>query len=326
MTNHTKSRPSRRAFMTGVAAAVTPLIVRGGTVQAADTEGVRKRVLRVAHMTDTHIQPELDAAAGVAQALQHIHALDDRPDLILTGGDSIMDSFATNRARTDVQWKLWHQVFRDDCEIPVKSCIGNHDIWGWNKEASLTSGTEPGWGKGLAVDELELSGRYYSFDHAGWHFIALDSVRHNPDDPNGYLAFLDDEQYVWLVNDLNRTPASTPVLIFSHIPILTVTILTHGRVMENKYVIGGGSMHLDGAKLKDLFDEHQNVKLCLSGHIHLVDNVVYNGVTYCCNGAVCGNWWKGDHKECDEGYAIIDLYDDGSFQNQYVVYDWIPRG
>ncbi len=94
---------------------------------------------------------------------------------------------------------------------------------------------------------------------------------------------------------------------------------------ENQQVIGLGSMHLGAARLKDLFSAYPNVKLCLSGHIHLVDRVVDNGVTYCCNGAVCGNWWKGDHKECDEGYTIIDLYSDGSFQNQYVVYNWIPR-
>ncbi|MGW8179671.1 MAG: metallophosphoesterase family protein, partial [bacterium] len=269
--------------------------------------------------------PELSAVAGVTQALHHAQNLDDPSDLILTGGDSIMDSFSTDRARADLQWKLWQEVFENECSLPVKSCLGNHDIWGWNKEASLTSGSEAGWGKQLAVEQLGLPHRYYSFDHSGWHFIALDSVRHNPDNPNGYLAFLDEDQYSWLVEDLGRTQGSTPVLIFSHIPILTITVLTHGNAQDNKHVISGGSLHLDGAKLKDLFNQHPNVKLCLSGHIHLVDEAVYNGVTYCCNGAVCGNWWKGNHKECDEGYALLDLYDDGSFETQYVVYDWTPK-
>jgi len=52
-------------------------------------------------------------------------------------------------------------------------------------------------------------------------------------------------------------------------------------------------MHVDAAKIKDLFAKHKNVKLCLSGHLHLVDRVDYNGVTYLCDGAVCGGWWKG---------------------------------
>jgi len=322
----TKENPTRRQFLLGTAAlTAAPLIVSGQTVQAADTHGVRERVLRVAHMTDTHIQPERAAGTGVSEALRHIHALEDRPGLILTGGDSIMDSFATDRTRADIQWDLWDDVFRRECDIRVKSCIGNHDIWGWNKEASHTSGTEPGWGKELAIDRLKLPNRYYSFDNAGWHFIALDSVRTHPENPKGYLSFLDDAQYAWLVSDLNRTAVTTPVIIFSHIPIFTVTLLTHGNIEGYRHVYGGGSMHLDGARLKGLFNQYPNVKLCLSGHIHLVDNVRYNGVTYCCNGAVCGNWWKGDHKECDEGYAVIDLYDDASYENQYVVYDWTPR-
>ena len=322
----TQDKPTRRHFLHSAAAAVTvPLVVSGKAVRAAETRGDGKRVLRVAHLTDTHIQPERGAAAGVSTALKHVHSLEDRPDLILTGGDSIMDSFSTDRTRANVQWNLWHEVFEKECEIPVRSCIGNHDIWGWDKEGSFTRGDEPGWGKGLAVEELGLPNRYYAFDNAGWHFIALDSVRPHPDDPNGYVALLDEEQYDWLANDLKNTPSSVPVILFSHIPIFTVTVLTHGNVENNKHVYGGGSMHLDGARLKDLFKAHPNVKLCLSGHIHLVGQVVYNGVTYCCNGAVCGNWWKGDHKECDEGYAVIDLYDDGSFESQYVTYGWTPR-
>jgi hypothetical protein len=58
--------------------------------------------------------------------------------------------------------------------------------------------------------------------------------------------------------------------------------------------------------------------------LHLVDKVLYNGVTYCCNGAVCAGWWKGDNQECDEGYGIVDLYDDGSIRNEYVSFGWRP--
>jgi 3',5'-cyclic-AMP phosphodiesterase len=53
-----------------------------------------------------------------------------------------------------------------------------------------------------------------------------------------------------------------------------------------------------------------------------VDRVDYNGVSYLCNGAVCGSWWKGRHHDCDEGYAVLDLYDDGSFDCEYMKYGW----
>ena len=84
-------------------------------------------------------------------------------------------------------------------------------------------------------------------------------------------------------------------------------------------------MHIDARRIKNLFNKHQNVKLCLSGHEHLVDQVSYNNVTYCCNGAVSGAWWKGNYHECAPGYGVVDLYEDGSFNNQYVLYGWQPR-
>ncbi len=79
-------------------------------------------------------------------------------------------------------------------------------------------------------------------------------------------------------------------------------------------------MHLDAAAITDLFADNPNVKLCLSGHIHLRDVVQYNGVTYICNGAVSGNWWKGSYKQTQPGFGVIDLFEDGTFSHQYLPY------
>jgi 3',5'-cyclic-AMP phosphodiesterase len=57
------------------------------------------------------------------------------------------------------------------------------------------------------------------------------------------------------------------------------------------WVIPGAWVHIDARRIVELFHQHKNVKLCLSGHIHLFDRVLYNGVTYICDGAVCGRWW-----------------------------------
>jgi Icc protein len=81
-------------------------------------------------------------------------------------------------------------------------------------------------------------------------------------------------------------------------------------------------MHGDARRIKDLFHKHENVRLCLSGHVHLLDRCEYLGVTYVCGGAVSGNWWKGPHQETREGYSLVDLYPDGAFDVQYVAYDW----
>jgi hypothetical protein len=53
--------------------------------------------------------------------------------------------------------------------------------------------------------------------------------------------------------------------------------------------------------------------------------VEYAGVTYVCSGAVSGNWWKGDIDATREGYGVVDLYEDGSYQTQYVAYGWTPH-
>ena len=74
-----------------------------------------------------------------------------------------------------------------------------------------------------------------------------------------------------------------------------------------------------------LFERHRNVRTCLSGHIHEVDRVDYQGVSYYCNGAVSGAWWKGKHHDCSEGYAMMNLYDDGTVEREYVPYGWRAR-
>ena len=87
-------------------------------------------------------------------------------------------------------------------------------------------------------------------------------------------------------------------------------------------------MHSDSQRIRKLFVQYPNVKLCLSGHTHQIDQVMLQGVGYCCNGAVCGYWWRGsspqpaDRFECPNGYGIVDLYDDGSWENHYTTYGW----
>lgn len=316
-----------RREMLKAAGAVIAMSGLGGLAFAQTTAPIakpqtRRRTLRVAHLTDIHIQPERKAGDGMIMCLHHVQNLKDKPDLILTGGDSVYDSFEADNARTQLQWDLWNSVFRNECSIPVQSCIGNHDVWGWHKRNSKTSGDEPNYGKKRAMENLHLSERYRSFDPpgCGWHFIALDGIQ---PDGNGYMAFLDEEEFDWLQRELAATDPKTPVLVFSHIPILSISaMLWASQDKTGDFKIEGSLVHTDAVRIKDLLAKFPNVKLCLSGHLHLLDRTEYNGVTYLCNGAVSGNWWKGRHKDCDEGYAVIDLYDDGLFEREYVTYGW----
>jgi 3',5'-cyclic-AMP phosphodiesterase len=300
----------------------------GNTLSTASAETLghskkRNRSIRIAHLTDMHVEPELHAGEGFAKALRHCQSHKDKPELILFGGDHVMDSYEADDARTALQWKLFHSVCDSECSIPHESCIGNHDIWGWIKDKAKTTGNEPNFGKQRAIDELKLSGRYRSFDKGGWHFVILDSV--SPDG-SGYHGVLDEEQFAWLEQDL-KAHTDSPIFVMSHIPLFSVTAFIDNQVSKGVYTIYDGSVHKDSNRFRMLVKAHPNVKVAVSGHTHLIDRVDYNGVSYFCNGAVSGSWWRGPNGDgdCPEGYAIMDLYDDGSFEHEYVAYGWVAQ-
>ncbi len=310
------------ATSAAVVATAAPSIARVASARIEPAASAsRTRSLRIAHLTDTHVQPERGADRGLASCLHHVQAQPDQPDLILTGGDHVMDAMAKNKPRTQLQWDIWKRVIASDCALPIEPCIGNHDIWGWTKAKSEATGEEPNYGKKWAMDELGLAQAYRSFDRGGWHFIVLDSVYPFQDK---YQARLDEKQFAWLEADLAAADAKRPILVLSHIPILSVAAFFGKDSKQTEELrIGGGTVHLDFRRIHALFKKHPNVKVALSGHLHLVDHIDYSGVTYLCNGAVSGAWWRGTHmNECDAGYAMLNLYDDGSVEREYVNYGW----
>jgi len=293
-----------------------------GATGTSQTSTIRHRSLRLAQISDIHLQPELGAAKGFAKCLHHIQSQTDAPALILNSGDCIMDAMAEGEARTRLQWELWQKVLREECSLPVESALGNHDYWGINRPKSGTTGEELRWGKRWALDELHLERSYRSFDRAGWHFIVLDSVEPYQD---SYKAQLGPAQMEWLRLDLEATPKETPVLVMSHIPIVSAGGILNGvtETPDGDLKVSGRLMHLDSPALHKLFRQHGNVRLCLSGHLHILDRVEYDGITYLTSGAVSSNWWRGIRLDrFDYGYAMVDLFDDGSFSHQYLPYGW----
>jgi 3',5'-cyclic AMP phosphodiesterase CpdA len=272
-----------------------------------------KPVLRVAHLTDVHLKNKFDAPSRFTRCLRHMQEQSPRVDFILNGGDIVFDMNKENIGTINDQWQLYKSVMQSECSLPVSYCLGNHDIW-WNEDDK----GQILYGKEYSMQQLGLQKPYYSFTKNGWKFILLDSV-HLDIDNTWYIGKLGDEQYAWLESELKTTDPSMPILVMSHIPILTATNLIEDDIV-NKWVMLGGDMHTDTAKIISLFYKHSNVKLCLSGHIHLREKLIYNNVTYICNGAVSGAWWEGNRRETAPGYGIIDLYRDGSFTENYINY------
>ena len=246
MDNH----PSRRdvlktAALSAAALGIvgfSPRLLAGATLlQPAQ----RKRVLRIAHLTDIHVQPELHANEGMSACFRHVNALSDKPDLIVTGGDQVMDSFEHDHDRVKNLWDIWQSCLKTDNSIPIEHTLGNHDIWGWNKKKSKTEGTEKGYGKAWACEMFAREKTYKSFDKNGWHIVILDSVDHDPNNADGYIGQLDDAQFAWLEADLKGVPEATPIVVFSHIPIFSVCVYNDGakkKTEPNDWFVSGGTM------------------------------------------------------------------------------------
>ena len=296
----------------GVTACLTPFSQPAAS-QIHSGNIPKNRVLRIAHITDIHVKPGLRAPKGLARCFHHIQSGPDKVDLILNGGDAIMDALSRDKSTVTKQWNVWDSVLKNECSIPMENCIGNHDVCGAGDKNDLL------YGKKWAQDILALQKPYRSFDKAGWHIIILDSV--HPREEGWYMAKLDEEQFDWLKSDLKRVDKNTPVLVLSHIPILSAAAFFDGdNEKSGNWQIPGSWVHIDARKIIDLFYKHGNVKVCLSGHLHLLDRVEYNGITFLCNGAVSGNWWNGAYHQTPPGYALVNLYDDGTFDNEYVKY------
>ncbi len=315
---------NRRELLQGLAIGGGAALLSGGVVGAkglaAEESGRKpKRTARLAHFTDIHLYGKRSSAEGLTQALRHAQALDDPPELIINGGDAIYDALEVDRAALQAQWGLWNSVWKQESSLPVKHVIGNHDVWGWNKKSG-TTGKEAGWGKQQALEQHELPRGYHRFDLGGWRFLVLDSI--TADEETVYRGELDAEQLQWLKNELKSAPPRMPIALVSHIPIVTVAMLEFEEHLKEDPRKRKMLSHQDARTLIHLFRQHPNVKLCLSGHTHLTERVSFSGIDFVNSGAVSGLWWKGDHYHTDEGYNVVDLFDDGTFATEYVSYGW----
>lgn len=304
----TTLRLTRRDLMAGLMSAplLAPVV---GCSRQEDS-------IRLCHLTDLHIQPELKAHHGCQVAFEQ--AMLQKPDLIITGGDLIMDGLAAKEARVKRQWELWSDVVRT-ATCPIYHTIGNHDVWGWNQKSSDTTGTEAKWGKAWFQEVTKTPATRQSFQHGPWQFLILDTVQPGP---GGYVADIDPEQLEWLDGELKKHK-ERPTVIVSHMPILSVTpILLNWKEDVGAYNVRGTQLVRDNGRLIKLFESHKQVKLCLSGHIHMVDRVDYKGVAYICGGAVSGAWWLGPMHGFSPGFMKVDLHANGTFDADYVAWGW----
>lgn len=175
--------------------------------QAATDEETARALGRplFVQISDTHIGFAKDANPDVAGTLTRsialINGLAHQPELILHTGDI---THLSKPAEFDAARELLGQLRATD----LHTVPGEHDL------------ADPGAGEYLSRFGAPSGQRgYYSFDHAGVHFIGLVNVR---DFTPGGLGTLGREQLDWVHQDLRGRSASTPVVVFAHMPLWTI--------------------------------------------------------------------------------------------------------
>lgn len=299
----------------------TAAIIGGSLLPAVSfgEENNKPGKVRFAFLTDIHVKPGIIQETGMTRALHHAQSQKPKVDFIINGGDAIMDSLEADKQKTQIQWDLYNVLLKNENSLPVYHCIGNHDVWGWFIKNEKPEADKL-YGKQWAVEAMQLPKRYYSFTKDKWHFIVLDSTQLNP--AGGYIAYIDPEQLAWLQQELAQTKDKF-ICFVSHIPILSICAgLFFNKTEPNGDLkIQRNLMHTDFIELKKLFLQYPNIKVCLSGHIHLQDELDYLGVKYYCNGAVSGNWWKGAFQDFAPAYAVIELNNDGTSSRKMIEYE-----
>lgn len=310
---------NRRGFIKTVSAgAALTTLLSGESFATTAGKQEAKRAFRIAHITDVHIFDQPEAERLFAQIITEINSAKDRPDFIINTGDTVMDENKQTLETVEKRWSAWRKAMGNN-KLPVYSALGNHDVWyGPDAKSDAEYKKDKRYGKQWAIDELKMPSRYYSFEKKNWKFIALDSINGE----NGYQ--LDAEQIQWLEAELKSVTAGKHVCVFNHVPILSMGALLYSTkrnpIADVKFP--SGDMHNDHQAIKDIFYKFKNVRLCLSGHVHYVDEIDYLGVKYLCNGAVSGNWWRSPLSldEFAPVYTFIDFYEDGTTSHQHVYY------
>jgi 3',5'-cyclic AMP phosphodiesterase CpdA len=283
----------------------TPLLGLSASVTATSP----KRMLRIAYFTDIHLPP----IEEVNKRAEKAFALAKDCDLFLFGGDNLMA--IDHRSETEVQahYKNWTEFTAKNLKKPYRAILGNHDVEQWDlNDPTFNSG------KTRPVHFFGMKNRFWEEKMAGWRLVGLDTVHRNGD---RFMGLVDPEQLEWLKGILSDK--LTPTLVCGHMPMLSVTALADSglKPTEAALPISFASEVSNARDVVKIFRENGNVKLCLSGHTHMIDRCDFGGTSYVCAGAVCGGWWNGANQGFPPAYTQVDLMADGTFALKTVFWE-----
>jgi len=200
-------------------------------------------------ISDTHIgfnkEANPDVAGTLTQTIDIVNGMPEAPALIIHTGDI---THLSKPAEFDLAAQLLGRLRTSE----IHTVPGEHDT----ADATVTEYFSR---FGKASDNRG----YYSFDHAGVHFIGLINVLQFK---AGGLGTLGDEQLAWVAADLKHRSASTPIVVFAHMPLWTI---------YEPWGWGTG----DAEQLLSQLRRFGSVTV-LNGHIHQIVQKVEGNMTF----------------------------------------------
>ena len=302
---------SRREFLKLVAAGGAWACL-GWPARAILPIGGSGRRLRLVFLTDVHARLEW----GVPRALERVGAAvrAQEPEVVVAGGDLITEGFDRTADQVSARWDLYLS-FQRSLGTDVFAAIGNHDLVGADPPDAVA---EPDPRREFR-ERMGIARTYYGVTLAGYRFLFLDPVQVTRDRFR-YHGRIPPEQLDWLREEVASLHFDTPVVVVSHMPLLTAfyqatrrgtAAAPPNRVVEN------------GKEVLALF-RGRNLVLVLQGHLHVNEMVRWRGVTFITGGAVCGKWWRGAWYGTREGFGVL-LLEGERIDWRYVAYGWEAR-
>jgi 3',5'-cyclic AMP phosphodiesterase CpdA len=214
-----------------------------GEAEAAEAKG-----LTFLQISDSHVgfdKPANPNALGtLEEAIAKVNAQPQKPAFMIHTGDI---SHLSLESQFDDADRIISQARLDVHYVP-----GEHDFLDADRKLYLQR-----YGRGTK------GAGWYSFDANGVHFVGLVNVF---DLKGGGMGDLGAEQLEWLEDDLKGRSASTPIVLFAHIPLWTI------------YPEWGWGTD-DLAQALSYLKRFGSVTV-LNGHIHQVMQKVEGNVTF----------------------------------------------
>jgi 3',5'-cyclic AMP phosphodiesterase CpdA len=217
-----------------------------GLVGEANAQGAG--ALTFLQISDSHVgfdKPANPNALGtLEEAINKVKALPAKPSFMIHTGDI---THLSKVSEFDDAERIISQARLDVHYVP-----GEHDVI--DEGVKLYKERYGRGTKGVG---------WYGFDAAGVHFVGLVNV---VDLKAGGLGNLGNDQLAWLEDDLKSRSASTPIVVFAHIPLWAV------------YPQWGWGTD-DGERVLGLLKGFGSVTV-LNGHIHQIIQKVEGNVTF----------------------------------------------